>query len=426
VDTRRFRSASRRWSLFIATSVVLALPTVEGWAAASVGTAAGPIQGVEDGPGRHPILIGRAVLPWETLAAGPPAGAAVPSANGVTFPRPSQPVEGFSSMVSGRSAGEYLAMEDNGFGSKANSADFLIRAYYLRPNFKTSSGGQGTVEVGDFVSFRDPWHKMPRAIVNEGTEDRLLTGADMDPESLQRGNSGDLWVGDEFGPWVMHFDASGRLVDPPYGVPGIKSPNNPTLGGAVPTQPNSRGFEAMAISPNGEYLYPALEGATIAEPDKTLHNVYEFSIRDREFTDRKVEYRTEEDSPLIADMWGVGGHRVVLIERDLGSGLNATHRAIYLADLRHTDTSGILDKTQLVDLTAIPDPDLLSLPPLHDGDVGLGDPFRITCESVETVHQVADDRLLVACDNNLPNSGRNPTRPDDNEFVLLKVPSLTD
>jgi len=409
--------------LFIAAAVALALPTVPGGAAASSGTAASPIPSLEDGQDRRPALIGRAVLPWDTLAPGPPAGAALPSANGVTFPRPAQPVEGFSSMVSGRSPGEYLAMEDNGFGSKANSADFLIRAYYLRPSFKTPSGGPGTVEVSDFVSFRDPWHKMPGAIVNESTEDRLLTGADIDPESLQRGRNGDLWVGDEFGPWVMHFDASGRLLDPPYGVPGIKSPNNPTLGGAAPTQPNSRGFEAMAISPNGQYLYPALEGATLAEPDKTLHNVYEFSIPDRQFTDRTVEYRTENDSPLIADMGGVGGHRVVLIERDLGSGLNATHRAIYLADLRQIDASGILDKNQLVDLTAVPDPGLVSLPALHDGDVGLGDPFRVTCESVETVHQVADDQLLVACDNNLPNSGRNPTRPDDNEFVLIEVPS---
>jgi hypothetical protein len=81
-------------------------------------------------------------------------------------------------------------------------------------------------------------------------------------------------------------------------------------------------------------------------------------------------------------------------------------------------------KTQLVDLAAIPDPDLVSLPPLHAGDVGLGDPFRVTCESVEAVHPVGGHRLLVGCDNNLPNSGRNPGRADDNEFILVRVPGL--
>ena len=30
-------------------------------------------------------------------------------------------------------------MPDNGFGSKANSFDFLIRAYYVTPDFKTAA-----------------------------------------------------------------------------------------------------------------------------------------------------------------------------------------------------------------------------------------------------------------------------------------------
>ena len=77
-----------------------------------------------------------------------------------------------------------------------------------------------------------------------------------------------------------------------------------------------------------------------------------------------------------------------------------------------------------MDLAAVPDPDLVSLPALHPGDVGLGDPFRVTCESVEAVHLVSVSRLLVGCDNNLPNSGRNPGLPDDSEFILIDVPQL--
>ena len=45
--------------------------------------------------------------------------------------------------MAGRHRGEYLGMPDNGFGNKANSFDFLIRAYYLRPEFKTARGGSG-------------------------------------------------------------------------------------------------------------------------------------------------------------------------------------------------------------------------------------------------------------------------------------------
>ena len=40
------------------------------------------------------------------------------------------------------------------------------------------------------------------------------------------------------------------------------------------------------------------------------------------------------------------------------------------------------------------------------------------------MHRVTGYRVLVGCDNNLPNSGRNPALPDDSEFILVDVPGL--
>ena len=107
-------------------------------------------------------------------------------------------------------------MPDNGFGGKATSKDFLLRAYYVGIDFKTAQGGTGDVEVRDFISFRDPDHRIGFPIVNETTDERALTGFDLDPESIQRDHNGDLWMGDEFGPWILHFDATGRLLEAPY------------------------------------------------------------------------------------------------------------------------------------------------------------------------------------------------------------------
>jgi glycerophosphoryl diester phosphodiesterase len=115
---------------------------------------------------------------------------------------------------------------------------------------------------------------------------------------------------------------------------------------------------------------------------------------------------------------------MVVIERDGGSGVNALFRRVNMIDLRDVDAQGSLVKRMAVDLTAIPDPDGISLPPIHQGDVGLGDPFRVVCESIEAVHLVGDHRLLLGCDNNFPNMGRNPTLADDNEFIVVKVPAL--
>lgn len=374
---------------------------------------------------QEPRLLGRAVLPAETLAPGPPSGAMIASANGITFPRPSQPVEGFSAIIDGRTRGEYLAMPDNGYGAKATSGDFLIRAYYVHPDFKTARGGTGDVTVGDFIQFRDPNNVIGFPIVR-GATDRFLTGGDIDPESLQRGRNGDLWVGDEFGPWILHFDSSGRLLDAPVPMPGdLKSPNNPFLVPGQPaTQPNSRGLEAMAISPNGKFLYPALEGATVADPDQSRRHIFEFSIKDKEFTGRQWEYRVEAAANMVSDMAALDSHKLVLIERDGGKGLTAVFRNVYVIDLRDVNTAGFVEKTAVVDLTKIPDPKLVSLPAIHPGDLGLGNPFWVMCESVEAIHPIGHDRVVVGCDNNLPNLGRNPTFADDNEFIVVRVPGL--
>ena len=376
------------------------------------------------GHGRdEPRLLGRAVLPVETYSDGPPAGLGLVPAGqdeivirGIRFPTPSQPVEGLSAIVEGHRRGEWLAMADNGFGNKANSFDFRIRAYFLRPDFKTARDGSGDVEVLDYIEFSDPDALIGFPIINE-TTDRVLTGADIDPESLQRGRNGDLWVGDEFGPWILHFDASGRLLAPPISLPdGLDAAANPKNDGDININP-SRGIEAMAMTPNGRYLYVVLEGAVIGDAPAS-RRVYEYDTRRGVFA-RLPDYRTEVAGHFIADAQAADRRHVLVIERDGGRGLAALFRRVYEVDLHKVDANGNLIKTEVVDLAAIPDPNGVSLPPIHDGDVGLGDPFRVTCESVEALRIISGSRLLVGCDNNLPNDGRNPALADDNELIVV-------
>jgi hypothetical protein len=395
-----------------------------------------------------PTLEGRAVLPVATYAPGPQSGAffAGTTINGISFPTPSQPVQGFSAVVSGRQPGEYLAMADNGFGSKANSFDFLLRAYFVTPDFKTAKGGTGAVHVDDFLQFRDPNGVIGFPI--QRPTDRLLTGADLDPESLQRGKDGDLWMGDEFGPWILHFDETGVLLEPPFRVPAglvgstsdtgfLESPSSPFISSpAQATVAGSRGFESMSATPDGKYLYGLLEGATVQDSNKDRRYLLEFSIPDRAFTGRVWQYRTQptvtgvQQCCFMADLWALDQHRMVVIERDNGRGapvppFPATFsRGVYVIDLRDVGSDGFLTKTRIIDLTAIADPDLVSLPPIHAGDVQLGNPFGVACESIEAIHVIDAERLLLGCDNNFPNTGRNPVLADDDELIVVRVPGL--
>ena len=374
-----------------------------------------------------PRLLGRAVLPADTFAPGPPSGTQLATApiNGRTPPFASQPVQGFSAVLTNGS--EYLAMPDNGFGAKANSADFLLRMYRIKPDFETARGGSGKIRVGKFISLRDPDRKIPFDIVRGDTRERLLTGADFDIESVRRGIHGDFWFGDEFGPYLLHTNSAGRVLEAPIPVPGVKSPDNPTLQpGEVPNLPRSRGIEGMARSADRSELYVSLEGALTTDPDQRRRLIFTFDLKTERFVGPTRTTRLDEPGHAIGDLTALDECRLLIIERDNAQGPAARVKRIDSLDLCAPGTDGFLARSPLVDLLDIRDPDLISLPG-REGDFGLGNPFRFPFQTIESVLPLTGDRLLVLNDNNYPfSAGRNPGRPDDNEAIIIEVPGLRD
>ena len=374
---------------------------------------------------REPTLLGRAILASDAYQPGPPSGAFIAPDNGVTPPFPGQPIPGFSAVLDA-GHGELWAMPDNGYGAKTNSSDFLLRVYRVRPDFETAKGGSGAVEVLGFVQLRDPEGRIPFALFRA---DRLLTGADFDIESVRRARDGSFWFGEEFGPFLLHTDAAGKVLEAPIALPGVQSPQNPFL--ADPdawTLRASRGFEGTARSIDGKTLYPMLEGALRNDPDPRRRIVNEFDLRSGAYTGRTWQYRVDAAFPdaVIGDLTELDEHRFVLIERDDAQGADARQKKVYLVDLRRVGPDGYLDKRPVVDLLGIRDPDLISPPP-RLGEFGVGDPFSFPLQSVESLEVLGGERLLIANDNNYPSSdGRWSARdrPDDTELIVVRAPAL--
>lgn len=192
---------------------------------------------------------------------------AAPRPTGVNFPLKGQPVQGLSG-IKNLKDGTFLTLTDNGFGSKANSPDALLMFHILKPDWKS-----GAVERVSTTFLHDPDRKVPFRIVNEYTPKRYLTGADFDIESIQP--IGDaLWFGDEFGPYLIKTDRAGKvlqIVETKLDGKPLRSPDHYAMGmpgapGAVKFEVRrSKGFEGMAASPDGKFLYPLLEGALWSE-----------------------------------------------------------------------------------------------------------------------------------------------------------------
>jgi len=434
-------------------------------------------------------LVARSVLPATTSRAGSPASGAFLSAaerrtaasNGVRGPasgpyRDAQPVQGFSSMVPA-DAGTWWVLADNGYAWRANSADFQLVFYRLDARFG-DPGGPGIVET---IVLRDPdrhlgWTivcdresgtRLPEFAFNalppvppacgDDARARILTGFDLDPESFVRAPDGTFWVGEEFGPFLIHVSADGRVLAPPVQVPGVRSPQNPFLAisdrthAERPTLAASRGFEGVAISPDGERLYALLEGA-VAEDDAQDLRLYVYDLAKRAFAHGVLKVRLEMASqkvdlasltdaagarvypdavapppgPVsIGELKAVNDRQLLLIERDNhGDDLPAPRfKKVFLLDTsRATAHDGYVGKTPLVDLLAIPDPSGIG----DDGEF-----FRLPFYTIESVHLLDDRTLLVATDNNFPfSNGRSrsrsldrsgPLHADDTEIVLVRL-----
>ncbi len=372
-------------------------------------------------------LEGRAVLPADTFAEGPSSGAKLEdeTKGGRTPPFEGQPIGGVSAVLD-EGDGGYLAMADNGFGKKENSADFLLRAYRIRPDFETAGGGIGEISVGSFVQLSDPDGYVPFEITNEDSEDRLLTGGDFDIESVRRDAQGSLWFGDEFGPFLLHTDATGRVLEASIPLPDVKSPENPTLEAEEePTLPTSKGFEGMAISEDGATLYPMLEGALENDQEASRRYIYEFDLGSKSYTGERWQYRTEASGNSIGDFTALGDGRFLVIERDNEQGEKAGFKKVYEVDLNSEDSEGYLVKEEVLDLLSIRDPDRISGPG-REGDIGLGDPFSFPFQTIESILPLGDGRLLLLNDNNYPlSAGRNPDQPDDTEAIIVRTGALS-
>ncbi|MFF4419109.1 esterase-like activity of phytase family protein [Streptosporangium sp. NPDC001559] len=347
------------------------------------------------------VLTGFASLPARTFVPGSePSGAQLGTApvNGVTPPFPGQPVQGFSGVVR-RGDGTFDVLSDNGYGAKANSADFLLRVHRIRPDLR-----RGTVRVLGGFDLSDPDGRVTWPLTRS---DRKLTGADFDVESIVRTSDGTYWIGDEFGPFLLHFSATGRLLETPVPLPGVRAPENPSLNGEQPNLASSKGFEGMARSVDGRTLYPLLEGTVAGDPAGTLR-INEFDLRSRSYTGRRWTYRLESPGNAIGDMIAVDGNRFLVIERDNLQGDAAAFKRIYQVDLRDER------KTLVADLLDLANPAGLG---------GFGETFRFPFQTIEDV-VILDDRTLgVLNDNNFPfSAGRTPGEPDNDEFITVRLP----
>ena len=396
-------------------------------------------------------LTGRAVLPSATFSPGLTSGQfSGTNTNGVAVLfADAQPVQGFSAVLPGPVGGTYYSLVDNGFGAQGNSADALLRFYAVRPDFTTGTVAPVDVRTGaalpgftaqSYVQLSDPnrlagqtitadratYYPSPAAQVPVApaiTAGRLLTGADFDPESFRRVADGSFYVGDEFGPFLLHVGATGELLEAPIPLPNllglganplVQSPQSP--GVTDPNLGSSRGFEGLALNASGTRLLAILEGALTTDPQQNRRLINEFDPATSAYTGRVFQYRIEDPANAIGDLTAISDTEFLVIERDNNQGAAARFKRVYRISTEQLDDAGFVSKSLVADLLDIADPRGLG------GNGTQGGVFTFPFQTIESVLPVDNQTLLITNDNNYPfSSGRTPGVADNNEFILVRL-----
>jgi hypothetical protein len=379
-------------------------------------------------------LVGYAELPADTFDEGPASGEFTGAGGKEAAARfEGQPVQGFSGIQFGED-GSYWLLSDNGFGSKYNSIDYQLRLNNLTLEPRTADGsGEGTVTLNNTIILSDPDRHIPFFIVNEFTQGRILTGFDFDIESFVIADDGTLWIGDEFGPFLLHVDATGKVLEPPFPTPDfaegknpeedfVQSPQNPAQMANVPnpgepstaTLKRSQGFEGLAINPDKTKLYPMLEGTVVGDPEGTVR-IYEFDLATKSYTGIVGRYQLEDPANAIGDFAVINDNEYLVLERDANAGAEAKTKHVYKIDLSQQDENGIVEKELVADLLQISDPNNLA-PSTQEGV------FSFPFVTIEDVLVLDANTILVANDNNYPGTGgRGQDVKDNNEFIWLRL-----
>jgi hypothetical protein len=192
--------------------------------------------------------------------------------------------------------GDLLLLPDRGHNKKRVTINYRARVNILAISFEPVPVGQnpspakaqksvkatlkGTILLNDaagaYLTGLDPGAGMRPKTGKFPALPRAATGhVSIDPEAIVRMPDGVLYISDEYGPYIYRFSPAGKMLGvlPPLGaftpvrsgVINFSSLDPDPDSGRI----NNRGFEGLALTPQGRFLVALLQSATRQDGGKS-------------------------------------------------------------------------------------------------------------------------------------------------------------
>jgi hypothetical protein len=275
---------------------------------------------------------------------------------------------------------------------------------------------------------------------------KALTATDklahrLDPEGIRRDSQGNIFISDEYGPYLFKFSNEGELLEE-LAVPTSFKVEHSFADGDQEDQENksgrraNRGMEGIALTPSGRTLVglmqsPLLQDAYLNAKGKAVGlNTRLVTIDLESGAQRQLVYCQDKDKHKMHEILAINEHQFLVIEQDGEEGNDAKFKKVTQIDLTNA--------TEINDGTILPGKDLPdSIRPtkksdyldLLDPEYGLaGESMPGKIEGLTFGPQLPSGRriLIVCSDNDF--KGDEPSRfyvfsVSQSEATLTKQPA---
>ncbi len=264
---------------------------------------------------------------------------------------PHHQLGGFSAIAYTGSGNRYIALPDR--GPSDGAVPYLCRFHEIELTVNPLADAPLVFQLKATHMLRDAsgqsFNGSAKSINHEHPEKSLR----FDPEGVRVGADGTVYIVDEYGPALSAFSPQGKLLRR-FSVPEHLQVRNPAADSEEEIASNSRGrqtnrgFEGLAISPDGRRLYAILQGPLLQDqPFDDAGERLGKNVRMMEFdvdngSTREFVYVLDKASFGISEVLMLDDQRLLILERDGKPGSHAKSKRLYEASLQGaTDISGL-------------------------------------------------------------------------------------
>jgi len=261
----------------------------------------------------------------------------------------------FSDLYYDPNGNQWWGLSDRGAGGGTLPYDTRVQQFTIDVN--PTTGAISNFHVVQTVEFTDPTGALHfNGLAPSPTN---VLGRALDPEGfVVNPTNGKFLVSDEYGPSLYEFNRNGTLART-FTTPDNLIPRNGTTGvpnfaddtGNTKGKTTNRGFEGLAISPDGKFVYAMLQSAMLDEGagNGTYNRIVKFdNATGKAVAQYAYQMDTAGQGRGVSALVALNDHEFLVLERNnrgvgVASNLTPPMKIVYKIDITGaSDVSGIV------------------------------------------------------------------------------------